>query len=68
MRCMFLLLIHVFPLLLQSKKKELVSTTPYRLRKRLAGKDQSLQSDPTVSETLCSEKSISPRGLLTEAI
>jgi len=56
---MFLLLMHVFSLLLQSKKKEFVSTTPYRLRKRLAGKYQPLQSAPTVSEALCPEESVS---------
>lgn len=61
---MFLLLMHVFSLQLQSKKKEYVATTPYRLRKRLAGKDQPLQSAPTVTEALCSEASVSPGGLL----
>lgn len=45
-RYMFLLLMHVFSLLLQNKKKEFVSTTPYRLRKRLTGKEQPLQSVP----------------------
>lgn len=55
---------HVSSLLLQSKKKEFVSTTPYRLRKRLAGKDQPLQSASTVSEALCSEEGVSAGGLL----
>lgn len=55
---MFLLLMHVFSLLFQSKKKEFVSTTPYRLRKRLAGKDQPLQSVLTVSEALCSRERV----------
>lgn len=63
-RCMFLLLMHVFSLLLQSKNKEFVSTTPYRLRKRLAGKDQPLQSASILSEALCSEERISPGSLL----
>lgn len=45
-RYMFLLLMHVFSLLLQNKEKEFVSTTPYRLRKRLTGKEQPLQSVP----------------------
>lgn len=49
---MFLILMHVFSLLLQSKKKEFISTTPYRLRKRLTGKEQPLQSAPTVIEAL----------------
>ncbi|KFO84696.1 Origin recognition complex subunit 2, partial [Buceros rhinoceros silvestris] len=55
MRCLFLLLIHVFSLLLQSKKKELVSTTPYRLRKRLAVPDPCLESESEYSAS-CSEE------------
>ncbi|NWR60496.1 ORC2 protein, partial [Bucorvus abyssinicus] len=54
-KCMFLLLIHVVSLLLQSKKKELVSTTPYRLRKRLAAPDPCLESESEYSAS-CSEE------------
>lgn len=56
------LLMHVFSLLLQSKKKEFVSTTPYRLRKRLAGKDEPLQSAPTVTHGV--QRRVSPGGPL----
>lgn len=52
------LLMNVFSLLFQNKKKEFVSTTPYRLRKRLAGKDQPLLSGATISEALCSRESV----------
>ncbi|KFV42598.1 Origin recognition complex subunit 2, partial [Tyto alba] len=52
---MFLLLMHVFYLLLQSKKKEFVSTTPYRLRKRLAAPDPYLESESEYSAS-CSEE------------
>ncbi|NXS60839.1 ORC2 protein, partial [Brachypteracias leptosomus] len=52
---MFLLLMHVFSLLLQSKKKEFVSTTPYRLRKRLAAPDPYLESESEYSAS-CSEE------------
>lgn len=65
------LLMHVFSLLFQNKKKEFVSTTPYRLRKRLAGKDQPLQSAATVSEALCSRESVllfSVCGSVTETM
>ncbi|NWQ63201.1 ORC2 protein, partial [Neopipo cinnamomea] len=50
---MFLLLMHVFSL--QSKKKEFVSTTPYRLRKRLAAADSYLESESEYSAS-CSEE------------
>ncbi|KFQ29857.1 Origin recognition complex subunit 2, partial [Mesitornis unicolor] len=53
-RDMFLLLMHVFSLLLQSEKKEFVSTTPYRLRKRLAAPDPDLESESEYSAS-CSE-------------
>ncbi|NWS10666.1 ORC2 protein, partial [Pachyramphus minor] len=52
---MFLLLMRVFSLLLQSKKKEFVSTTPYRLRKRLAAPDSYLESESEYSAS-CSEE------------
>ncbi|NXF50358.1 ORC2 protein, partial [Oceanites oceanicus] len=52
---MFILLMHVFSLLLQSKKKEFVSTTPYRLRKRLAAPDPYLESESEYSAS-CSEE------------
>ncbi|NXU14862.1 ORC2 protein, partial [Pardalotus punctatus] len=52
---MFLLLMHAFSLLLQSKKKEFVSTTPYRLRKRLAAPDPYLESESEYSAS-CSEE------------
>ncbi|NXF00932.1 ORC2 protein, partial [Smithornis capensis] len=52
---MFLLLMHVFSLLLQSKKKEFVSTTPYRLRKRLTAPDSYLESESEYSAS-CSEE------------
>ncbi|NWR94839.1 ORC2 protein, partial [Furnarius figulus] len=52
---MFLLLMHVFSLLLQSRKKEFVSTTPYRLRKRLAAPDSHLESESEYSAS-CSEE------------
>ncbi|NXT60621.1 ORC2 protein, partial [Chaetops frenatus] len=52
---MFFLLIHVFSLLFQSKKKEFVSTTPYRLRKRLAAPDPDLESESEYSPS-CSEE------------
>ncbi|NXD95759.1 ORC2 protein, partial [Chaetorhynchus papuensis] len=52
---MFLLLMHVFSLPFQSKKKEFVSTTPYRLRKRLAGPDPYLESESEYSAS-CSEE------------
>ncbi|NXY78042.1 ORC2 protein, partial [Glareola pratincola] len=53
---MFLLLMHVWVfLLLQSKKKEFVSTTPYRLRKRLAAPDPYLESESEYSAS-CSEE------------
>ncbi|NXH76273.1 ORC2 protein, partial [Hydrobates tethys] len=51
----FLLIMHVFSLLLQSKKKEFVSTTPYRLRKRLAAPDTYLESESEYSAS-CSEE------------
>ncbi|NXX93779.1 ORC2 protein, partial [Centropus bengalensis] len=51
----FLLLMHVFNLLFQSKKKEAVSTTPYRLRKRLPAPDLSLESESEYSAS-CSEE------------
>ncbi|NXW24115.1 ORC2 protein, partial [Circaetus pectoralis] len=54
-RYMFLLLMHVFSLLLQSKNKEFVSTTPYRLRKRLAAPDPYLESESEYSAS-CSEE------------
>ncbi|NWQ76831.1 ORC2 protein, partial [Columbina picui] len=49
------LLMYVFSLLLQSKKKEFVSTTPYRLRKRLAAPDPYLESESEYSAS-CSEE------------
>ncbi|NXP97546.1 ORC2 protein, partial [Vidua macroura] len=49
------LLMHVFFLLFQSKKKEFVSTTPYRLRKRLAAPDPYLESESEYSAS-CSEE------------
>ncbi|NXD53661.1 ORC2 protein, partial [Corvus moneduloides] len=52
---MFLLLMHVFSLLFQSKKKEFVSTTPCRLRKRLAAPDPYLESESEYSAS-CSEE------------
>ncbi|NWY50175.1 ORC2 protein, partial [Chionis minor] len=52
---MFLLLMYVFSLLFQSKKKEFVSTTPYRLRKRLAAPDPYLESESEYSAS-CSEE------------
>uniref|UniRef100_A0A8C0EAC4 Origin recognition complex subunit 2 n=1 Tax=Bubo bubo TaxID=30461 RepID=A0A8C0EAC4_BUBBB len=52
---MFLLLMHVFSLLLQNKKKEFVSTTPYRLRKRLTAPDPYLESESEYSAS-CSEE------------
>ncbi|KAF1575974.1 Origin recognition complex subunit 2, partial [Eudyptes moseleyi] len=54
-RYMFLLLMHVFSLQLQSKKKEYVATTPYRLRKRLAAPDPYLESESEYSAS-CSEE------------
>ncbi|NWS47199.1 ORC2 protein, partial [Probosciger aterrimus] len=52
---MFLLLMHLFSLLLQNKKKEFVSTTPYRLRKRLTAPDPYLESESEYSAS-CSEE------------
>ncbi|NWT14604.1 ORC2 protein, partial [Vireo altiloquus] len=52
---MFLLLMHVFSLLFQSKNEEFVSTTPYRLRKRLAAPDPYLESESEYSAS-CSEE------------
>ncbi|NXL37253.1 ORC2 protein, partial [Glaucidium brasilianum] len=52
---MLLLLINVFSLLLQNKKKEIVSTTPYRLRKRLTAPDAYLESESEYSAS-CSEE------------
>ncbi|NWI49426.1 ORC2 protein, partial [Calyptomena viridis] len=52
---MFLLQMHIFNLLLQSKKKEFVSTTPYRLRKRLTAPDSYLESESEYS-TSCSDE------------
>ncbi|NXR33614.1 ORC2 protein, partial [Zosterops hypoxanthus] len=49
------LLMHVFSLLFQNKKKEFVSTTPYRLRKRLAAPDPYLESESEYSAS-CSEE------------
>ncbi|NWQ87013.1 ORC2 protein, partial [Burhinus bistriatus] len=49
------LLMPVFSLLLQSKNKEFVSTTPYRLRKRLAAPDPYLESESEYSAS-CSEE------------
>ncbi|NXC60319.1 ORC2 protein, partial [Aleadryas rufinucha] len=49
------LLMHVFSLLFQSKNKEFVSTTPYRLRKRLAAPDPYLESESEYSAS-CSEE------------
>ncbi|KFP02511.1 Origin recognition complex subunit 2, partial [Calypte anna] len=51
---MFLILMCVYSLLLQSKQKEFVSTTPYRLRKRLAAPD-TLESESEYSSS-CSEE------------
>ncbi|NXF95295.1 ORC2 protein, partial [Eubucco bourcierii] len=51
----FLLLIPVSSLLLQSKKKEFISTTPYRLRKRLTAPDSYLESESEYSSS-CSEE------------
>ncbi|NWH88924.1 ORC2 protein, partial [Aegithalos caudatus] len=53
-REMFLLM-HVFSLLFQNKKKEFVSTTPYRLRKRLSAPDLYLESESEYSAS-CSEE------------
>ncbi|NXK84246.1 ORC2 protein, partial [Amazona guildingii] len=50
---MFLLLMYVFSLLLQNKKKEFVSTTPYRLRKRLTVSYLESESEYSAS---CSEE------------
>ncbi|NXC20947.1 ORC2 protein, partial [Corythaeola cristata] len=58
---MFLLLMHIFPLLLQSKQKEFVSTTPYRLRKRLAAPDPYLESESEYSAS-CSEEEEDEEG------
>ncbi|NXL94782.1 ORC2 protein, partial [Alectura lathami] len=44
-----------FLLLLQSKKNEFVSTTPYRLRRRLAAPDAQLESESEYSSS-CSEE------------
>ncbi|NXA06015.1 ORC2 protein, partial [Sapayoa aenigma] len=52
---MFLFPMRVFNLLLQSKKKEFVSTTPYRLRKRLTAPDSYLESESEYSAS-CSEE------------
>ncbi|KFP63471.1 Origin recognition complex subunit 2, partial [Cariama cristata] len=52
---MFLLLMLVFSLLLQSRKKEFVSTTPYRLRRRIAAPDPYLESESEYSAS-CSEE------------
>ncbi|NXM71606.1 ORC2 protein, partial [Serilophus lunatus] len=52
---MFLLLMCVFSLLLQGKKTEFVSTTPYRLRKRLSAPDYYLESESEYSAS-CSEE------------
>ncbi|NWZ77468.1 ORC2 protein, partial [Poecile atricapillus] len=49
------LLMHVFSLLFQNKKKEFVSTTPYRLRKRLTAPDPYLESESEYSAS-CSEE------------
>ncbi|NWR53711.1 ORC2 protein, partial [Regulus satrapa] len=49
------LLMHVFSLLFQHKKKEFVSTTPYRLRRRLAAPDSYLESESEYSAS-CSEE------------
>ncbi|NWU41555.1 ORC2 protein, partial [Hylia prasina] len=49
------LLMHIFSLLFQNKKKEFVSTTPYRLRKRLAAPDPYLESESEYSAS-CSEE------------
>ncbi|NXR51820.1 ORC2 protein, partial [Hippolais icterina] len=49
------LLMHAFSLLFQNKKKEFVSTTPYRLRKRLAAPDPYLESESEYSAS-CSEE------------
>ncbi|NXV19634.1 ORC2 protein, partial [Cepphus grylle] len=51
----YVFLMHVFSSLLQSKKKEFVSTTPYRLRKRLAAPDPYLESESEYSAS-CSEE------------
>ncbi|NXO83094.1 ORC2 protein, partial [Sitta europaea] len=45
----------IFSLLFQNKKKEFVSTTPYRLRKRLAASDPCLESESEYSAS-CSEE------------
>ncbi|NXX81176.1 ORC2 protein, partial [Urocolius indicus] len=52
---LFLLIMPVFSPLLQSKKKEFVSTTPYRLRKRLAAPNPYLESETEYSAS-CSEE------------
>ncbi|NXO94157.1 ORC2 protein, partial [Certhia brachydactyla] len=49
------LLMQVFSLLFQNKKKDFVSTTPYRLRKRLAAPDPYLESESEYSAS-CSEE------------
>ncbi|NXD28231.1 ORC2 protein, partial [Spelaeornis formosus] len=49
------LLMLVFSLLFQNKKKEFVSTTPYRLRKRLEAPDPNLESESEYSAS-CSEE------------
>ncbi|NXC86112.1 ORC2 protein, partial [Cercotrichas coryphoeus] len=46
---------HIFSLLFQNEKKEFVSTTPYRLRKRLAAPDPYLESESEYSAS-CSEE------------
>ncbi|NXA77359.1 ORC2 protein, partial [Thryothorus ludovicianus] len=48
-------LMQVFSLLFQNKKKEFMSTTPYRLRKRLAAPDPNLESESEYSAS-CSEE------------
>ncbi|NXH10478.1 ORC2 protein, partial [Bucco capensis] len=50
-----ILIINIFSLLLQSKEKEFVSTTPYRLRKRLTAPDYYLESESEYSAS-CSEE------------
>ncbi|NXM80876.1 ORC2 protein, partial [Oenanthe oenanthe] len=45
----------IFSLLFQNEKKEFVSTTPYRLRKRLAAPDPYLESESEYSAS-CSEE------------
>ncbi|NWS88913.1 ORC2 protein, partial [Toxostoma redivivum] len=47
--------LHVFYLLFQNEKKEFVSTTPYRLRKRLTAPDPYLESESEYSAS-CSEE------------